>query len=1700
MRGLIAIYDADEHKRFTAYVDIAQDLPLRDALPLISRITRGRAMDEKAWLAASHSKGDRVYVSVDDHLADLSQSVREAGLVEGSWLCVSCHQDGLVNPQPLTQDSNRRQRLTHDGSATQVQLRFVSGVNAGSIYDLTSGTLAIATLLDQERNSRDATFTLEIPEGADREGGPAIRLIPSVTDPDPRGTAKRKRKAARARAKLERKDRKERRRYDKRRRKGGPNQPKDPQEYDELSSAYAYAYDSYDAYKLDASKAVAGATGAGSEYELTPEYSDELHDQEGWREGTAHSRIFVEGAEVLDPIFLPLGTKVVLPESIIEVTASSAVPIPVEDSGDGHLMYARPPKISKEIKKSKIELPTRPEKPEKAPVPFVSMLLPLAMAIGMAAILRNWIYLTFGVMSPVMMISSYLTGNRSAQRRYRNQVIKYRDTYKALKRKAYQLVREEAAIDRQEFPDPTSVLDSVSRHDSSLWNRRSTDASWLRLRVGTGDVTSSISMDDPSKLDFERTQSWVLHNHPITLSLKTQGCIGIAGLMDVVSPVSQWLVTQLAALHSTDDLKMVLLSPRRKRKDKNSDSAPSFEEALRGGLESFPLDGFRDSSYVSWDFAQWIPHFKSNENPRVLRNIGLDAEHIANHLAWLSALVNDRMEDMRHSSMKAWNGDAIVVVMENAHIIRTMPGAIRILQDGPSVGVYTICVGADERLLPEECRSVILARPAGLTIRSTGHGDLTGIMPDLVTPEWVDAVCFALAPLKDGTPDESASGIPNSSRLLDVLHLTPTAKQIEAGWASNPRSTDCVIGESVDGEFHVDIAKDGPHGLVGGTTGSGKSEFLQTLVASLAISNTPNAMNFVLVDYKGGAAFKDCVDLPHTVGMVTDLDNHLVARALISLGAELNYREHLLAQAGAKDLEDYIDLRVKKPRLPEIPRLLIVIDEFASLARELPDFVTGLVNIAQRGRSLGIHLLLATQRPGGVVSPEIRANTNLRIALRMTSSEESNDVIDAKDAALISKTTPGRAVVRLGSNTLIPFQSSRVGGRYMTPDMRKGEEDEKAMAANALIDVVTFDDIGNPPPAPLEKKENRGDVSVTDLKMLVGAITEASRDLGIPAQRQPWLPALGEQIGLDELGEPDVPDKTDMPNMQDTPDKPDARLRDGSFGPGDRVVPIPFALGDYPAEQKQKTISFDVKTQGNLFLAGTGRSGKSTALRTIVFSACTRMNASVLHVYGIDAGNGALLPLQTFANVGAVATRTETQKIERLLGKLEREYRRRADLLSQEGYSTIDEYNHDHSRSGLGREPESMDAPEAVAGSVSTASGEEAPDVIARIIIVVDSWDGLNSAFEGSSHSAFLERIKVLMREGPSVGFHFVVAGDKQLLGGQVSLLAEDKIVLRLVDNSDYGAIGMRIRDVPEHMANGRGITAAENVEVQIALIDKDATGAKEVEIIRSVGHRLAEGRDKFLPRESMPFSVEELPQKLTAASFEARLSAQGFRDQLALPFAIGGENNDIVAWNPRETPVLPIYGLTRSGKTSLLVSLTDRALSQGYQVVLASPKRKGLREFDGRDGVLKVFQQPNDLTEEALVPLTRQAGSDPKRKPVLFLFDDCHQLNQMPASSWIQNMLTADDFSGCAFVFAGDAKAFPSVFGGGWGARVGSQVRQGVLLSLGDASFGDLIDVGIPVRWAAEPRPEGRAMVHLGRVVVQAQVALPAWSGDSVG
>jgi DNA segregation ATPase FtsK/SpoIIIE, S-DNA-T family len=236
------------------------------------------------------------------------------------------------------------------------------------------------------------------------------------------------------------------------------------------------------------------------------------------------------------------------------------------------------------------------------------------------------------------------------------------------------------------------------------------------------------------------------------------------------------------------------------------------------------------------------------------------------------------------------------------------------------------------------------------------------VSADQVTTQWAERLARGLAPLADAGADTSAT-IPATCFLFDLLGLDRgnlTSAIIER-WRSGMGRPRTAVGLSAHGLVELDLISDGPHALVAGTTGSGKSELLRSLVAGLSIVNGPGDIAFLLIDYKGGATFADCSRLPHTVGLVTDLDAHLTRRVLRSLDAELRRREVLFAQVGARDLDQY--RRTISPHA-SLHRLVLIVDEFAALAEELPDFLDGLVDIAQRGRSLGIHLILATQRPG----------------------------------------------------------------------------------------------------------------------------------------------------------------------------------------------------------------------------------------------------------------------------------------------------------------------------------------------------------------------------------------------------------------------------------------------------------------------------------------------------------------------------------------------------------------------------------------------------------------------------------------------------------------------------------------------------------------------------------------------------------------
>ncbi|MFK0044027.1 FtsK/SpoIIIE domain-containing protein [Streptomyces sp. NPDC090741] len=1175
----------------------------------------------------------------------------------------------------------------------------------------------------------------------------------------------------------------------------------------------------------------------------------------------------------------PLGGQLLVGGCLLELVRPEAPDAAVQRSEDGAGWdYNRPPRLLPPESVTKFRIPTPPVKPAKRPLPYIAAITPLVMAAAGVLVFHRLYALLFGLLSPVAIFGNYLVNRRAGRDTYAESLKKYEEKKERIETEAEEAVVAERIARRQGFPDPAAVLLTAVGPRRRLWERRRSDADFLELRVGTADQPSAVVLEDPTRDEHRRTFTRAAFDVPVTVALREHKVLGIAGGGPAARSVARWALAQAAVLHSPRDLQIYVLS---------------------AGHEA----------EAAWTWIRWLPHVRqqSGDTPA---NIGTDTESSARRVAELTGLIAARAAAARDH--RTSRDPDVLVVLDGARRLRSLPGVVQILRDGPAVGVHAICLDSEQRLLPEECQAVVTEEPGGtLRVGLSRSGTLTGVRTDAVSPEYCRSLARALGPLRDsGGADEEGAVLPSSARLLDVLALDPpTAEGVAARWKAGGRSTSAVVGVSLDGPFALDIRRDGPHGLVAGTTGSGKSELLQTLVASLAVANRPDAMTFVLVDYKGGSAFKDCVDLPHTVGMVTDLDAHLVERALTSLSAELKRREHILAEAGAKDIEDYVDLLRREPRRTPMPRLLIVIDEFASMVRDLPDFVKGLVNIAQRGRSLGIHLILATQRPGGVVSPEIRANTNLRIALRVTDAGESQDVLTSPEAAGISKNHPGRAYVRLGQSSLVPFQAGRVGGR------RPG-----AVAASVPAPWVVplgWDQLGRPLPARPRAVRHDGDEAVTDLRDLVEAVRAANTDLDIAPQHSPWLPALPVSIVLDDL----------------------PAVAPGGYD----LAPVAYALVDLPADQAQRPLALDLATLNHLHVVGAPRAGRSQTLRTIAGALARAHSSADLHLYGIDCGNGALLALDALPHCGAVVQRTQPERLARLLSRLTAEVTRRQELLAARGFADLPEL-----RSAL---PAAQRPP--------------------HIMVLLDRWEVFEKTLGEYDGGNLLAGVLALLRDGASVGIHLVLAGDRSLFSTRISSSTEDKLVLRLNDKSEYSMIGVNSRSVPDDIPSGRALRAGDKAEVHIALLGPDGSGQAQAGELQRIGAMCAE-RDAHVAGSARPFRVDVLPDRLGYEEALERLP-QPHPGPLWAMAGVGGDELTALGPDFAMNPTFIVGGPPRSGRSTALLTMALSLLSCGTAVVVGAPRRSPLRGLAGTPGVLAVFDGP-DIGHEELTEVLAQA------------------------------------------------------------------------------------------------------------------------------
>lgn len=1148
------------------------------------------------------------------------------------------------------------------------------------------------------------------------------------------------------------------------------------------------------------------------------------------------------------------------------------------------VLITRPPRLRAATVTVDLEQPAPPPAYEPRTLAILPLALPVVLGVVMAYALHNPLYLLFTLLSPLLGVSTWWSDRRNGRAAALRAEVRHALDVDELDRDVARLVAHEAAARRSDCPDAAALLTTAQRPGPRVWERRRSDEDSLVLRLGTGAAAAR-------SVRLRGADLPALSDVPLTVPLREVGVLGLAG---PARGLARFLVGQAAVLHSPRDLQVWLLT-----------------------------DPAGDATEQDWSWLRWLPHTQPGPDHGATALVGIGIDDLTARVGELATLVAARVTAAAavRSQLQARREPDLLVVLDGARALRTLPGLPAVLRDGPGVGVHLLCLDAHERLLPEECRAVATVADGALTVRISGDADQTG-RPDLVTVAWAEDVARGLAPLRDATVEGGEAPLPATARLLEVLGLEPpTAEAITARWGHTSKA---LIGVGSDGPFVLDLKKDGPHALVAGTTGAGKSELLQSLVATLAVANTPEAMTFVLVDYKGGAAFKDCALLPHTVGMVTDLDGHLVERALASLTAELKLREALLARAETKDVDDY--WVAGSPAGP-LPRLVIVIDEFASLVEELPDFVGGLVGIAQRGRSLGVHLVLATQRPSGVVSPEIRANTNLRIALRVTDPSESQDVLEVPDAAAIPRTLPGRAVVRTGHGPVSAFQTARVGGR------RPG-----ASAHHVPIDVTVLPwrKVGALAP-PVTQVATEPDQDATDLHALVEAIRQAFAASGEALPRRPWLDPLPETVTL-----------------------PAVRRDVGLPAPADRpraLAPVVFGIEDVPAEQRRRAAVLDLERGGHLLVAGAARSGRTTLLQTLATSLAQTVSPSDAHLYALDCGNGALHALTALPHCGAVVTRGQTERAERLLARLSAEVSRRQELMASRGVTDLAEQR-------------------------ATSA-----DPLPYLVLLVDRWEGFTATFDEIDAGRVTELLLRLLREGPGVGLRIVVTGDRSTLLGKLNSLIEDVLVLRLADRSDYALAGLTPRQLPAELPPGRGLRPATGTQVQVALL------ADDVPVLTGpIGRR--------------PFRVDILPSRLSLADAEA-LDPSG----PGVPVGVGGDELRRQAVRlEHDGPGFVIAGAARSGRSTALLGIALALLADGVELVVLTPRPSPLRTLQGA----LLVAGPEASAADVAAALNRATGR------LAVVVDDAELLTDPDLDELLQQVVRGGRDSGHVLVAAG--------------------------------------------------------------------------------
>jgi S-DNA-T family DNA segregation ATPase FtsK/SpoIIIE len=1134
------------------------------------------------------------------------------------------------------------------------------------------------------------------------------------------------------------------------------------------------------------------------------------------------------------------------------------------------LIFRRPVRRrAPEMPDGEINLQEPPTLPETVPdSSAVWTYLPMALMSGammMMYMTRGGGSATNGFLpiSMVMMVGAagaMFLGNGMRRSGERKQKLKgaRRDYLRYLsqtRRKVRKAVRDQQKSLAWRHPSPQTLWSMVGT--TRMWERRPSDTDFAEARLAIGEQklglrlspTSTKLVEDLEPLTAHALRSFIrayatVPEQPTAVYLRSWARVLLRGDQEEIRGMVRAMIAQLVVFHCPDDLWLaVCVAPDRR---------------------------------AAWEWVKWLPH---NHNPHDNDGAG-PVRMIATDFPELEGMLGAEFWERPQFDPEAQTGREepyTLVVVDGAMIPAGHP------LDGPGMRNVTV-VDLSEALTWRPGRTTLRfeVRAGELRLVRTDRDrkEQTTLLgrPDSLGVRGATTLAKRLSPYRLGVGGDVTEPLSSTIDLATLLGIPDLHRHDPVTLWRNRTPADRLrvpIAVGVDGTpVELDIKESaqggtGPHGMLIGATGSGKSELLRTLVLAMALTNSSETLNFVLVDFKGGATFLGLDELPHVSAVITNLADEasLVARMRDALHGELMRRQELLRAAGNYvSALDYEKARTSGTPLEPLPSLFVVVDEFSELLAAHRDFMELFVMIGRLGRSLGVHLLLASQRLDEGRMHQLESHLSYRIGLRTFSAMESRGVLGVPDAHTLPS-QPGSGFLKTGVEALTRFRAAYSSGAYRA----RGRADQ-ARVASQVVPWSASRVAPVEPPEPTEAEEELEETGETLLSVAV----DRMRDAGPPAH-QVWLPPLDLPPTLDQILPPLEPD--DVLGLTTA----DWELR------GRLTVPV--GIVDRPFEQIRDLLVIDLQgSGGHVAIAGGPQSGKSTLVRTIIAALALTHTPREVQFYCLDFGGGTLIGLAGLPHVAGVAARLDAERVSRTIAEVTALLADREQFFLDNGIDSMATYRR------------------------RRAAGEFADQAHGDVFLVVDGWSTVRQDYD-----RYIQTFNAIASRGLNYGVHLIVATARWIeLAAAVRDQAATHLELRMGDPMDSEVDVRRAAGVPR--VPGRGITRDSKLHYLTAL--------PRIDSVEGAGD-LADGVTGLVAAVNESWSGPPAPPlRMLPAVLRAReLPAP---EGLRVPLGLEEERLSTVWHDFAENPHMIIVGDTEAGKTNLL-RLLAKAITTRY-------------------------------------------------------------------------------------------------------------------------------------------------------------------------